>query len=131
MIKVAPVTPETCVFAGSPGEIRKVRQFIGQVVDGYPIADDVILLASELATNALVHTASGEDGTFSVAVCVGDRRVRVEVRDLGSATAPAVRLPGSPGESGVGLSLVESIAARWGHHGSRHGRVVWFEVDWQ
>jgi hypothetical protein len=33
--------------------------------------------------------------------------------------------------SGRGLGFVEELATRWGHHGNRDGRVVWFEVDWQ
>jgi hypothetical protein len=131
MIKATAIIPETRIFAGSPGEIRKVRDFVGQVIGGCPATDDVVLLASELATNAVVHSASGADGTFSVTVCAEDDWVRVVVRDLGLATAPAVRRAGSPEESGAGLSLVESIAARWGHHGGQLGRVVWFEVEWQ
>jgi anti-sigma regulatory factor (Ser/Thr protein kinase) len=108
-----------------------VRHFVGQLIQGCPVIDDVILLASELATNAVRHTASGPDGTFCVLVQVIDGCVRVEVHDLGSVTAPAVRRLGSPGESGAGLAVVEAIADRWSFHGGELGRVVWFEMDWQ
>jgi serine/threonine-protein kinase RsbW len=123
--------PRARTFAGSPEEIRNVRHFVRQLVGECPVADDVILLVSELATNAVRHTASGLDGTFCVLVQVVDGKVRVEVHDLGSDTAPAVRPVGPPGESGAGLAVVETIADRWGFHGSQFGRVVWFEMGWQ
>ena len=123
--------PQARTFAGSPEEIRHVRDFVRRLVKGCPVTDDVILLASELATNAVRHTASGLDGSFCMVVQAVDGRVRVEVHDLGSDTAPAVRHSGPPREIGVGLAVVEAIADRWGFHGSQFGRVVWFEMDWQ
>lgn len=131
MTRLTAAGVQTRVFAGSPAEVRNVRTFVGRVIQGCPLADDVVLLASELAANAIVHTASGAGGSFFVSVCAEDRRVRIEVHDLGSAGTPAVRQSTVPGESGAGLSLVETIATRWGHHGGADGRVVWFEVDWQ
>jgi serine/threonine-protein kinase RsbW len=123
--------PQARTFAGSPEEMRNVRDFVRQLTEGCPVTDDVVLLASELAANAVRHTASGTGGTFCVLVQAAAGRVRVEVHDMGSVTAPAVRPSGSPRESGAGLALVEAIADRWGFHGSQLGRVVWFEMDWQ
>jgi anti-sigma regulatory factor (Ser/Thr protein kinase) len=122
--------PQARTFAGSPEEIRNVRHFVRQLLEDCPVIDDVILLVSELATNAVRHTASGRDGTFCVLVQAADGRARVEVHDLGSDTAPAVRHAGAPGESGAGLAVVETIADYWGFHGSQFGRVVWFELSW-
>jgi anti-sigma regulatory factor (Ser/Thr protein kinase) len=123
--------PQARTFAGSPEEIRNVRDFVGRLLGGCPVTDGVVLLASELATNAVRHTASGADGTFCVLVQAAGGRVRVEVHDMGSVTAPAVRHSDPPRESGAGLAVVEAIASRWGFHGSQFGRVVWFEMDWQ
>ncbi len=131
MSKAAPAISQTRIFDGSPEEIHNVRAFVAQLVDGCPVADDVVLLSSELATNAVLHSASGADGTFCVSVLAESEQVRVEVHDLGSDTTPSVRRSRQPSESGVGLSLVEMIAGRWGFHGGEHGRVVWFEMDWQ
>ena len=128
MSHAAAVIPRIRVFDGLPGEIRNVRRFVSRAIDGCPDADDVTLLASELATNAVRHTASGKSATFSVSVLAEGVRVRVEVHDLGSPANPAIRQPEAPGESGAGLALVEAIADRWGFHGSRQGRVVWFEI---
>jgi len=131
MSRATATIPQARTFAGSPEEIHHVRHFVRQVIAGCPVTDDVILLASEVATNAVRHTASGLDGTFCVLVQIVERCVRVEVHDLGSDTAPAVRHSGSPGESGAGLVVVDMIADRWGFHGSQLGRVVWFEMHWQ
>jgi anti-sigma regulatory factor (Ser/Thr protein kinase) len=131
MISATVTIPRARTFAGSPEEIRNVRHFVRQLIEGCPVVDDVILLASELAANAVRHTASGVDGTFCVLIQAANGWVRVEVHDLGSVTAPAVRRSGSPGESGAGLAVVEAIADRWGFHGGQLGRVVWFEMDWQ
>lgn len=131
MSKAAPAIAQTRIFDGSPGEVHNVRVFVAQLVDGCPVADDVVLLSSELATNAVLHSASGADGTFCVSVLVESGWLRVEVHDLGSDTAPSVRRSCQPVESGAGLSLVEMIAGRWGFYGGQHGRVVWFEMDWQ
>lgn len=122
--------PKMRIFSGSPRQVRLVRDFVGRAVAGCPVAGDVVLLASEVATNAIVHTASGAGGSFTVAVCQSGSRVRVEVLDGGSVNAPVVRPSGCPGEFGRGLVLVGEIAARWGYSGGQRGRVVWFEVEW-
>jgi anti-sigma regulatory factor (Ser/Thr protein kinase) len=121
----------TRVFPGAQSEVRNVRAFVGGTVAGCPVADDVILLTSEVVTNAIVHTASGKDGTFTVVVHPFDALVRVEVHDGGSETLPGIRSADDQAVSGRGLGLVESLATRWGHLGDRDGRVVWFEVDWR
>jgi serine/threonine-protein kinase RsbW len=128
---VAIAKPIMRVFLGSRHEVRNVRAFVGEAVNGCPVADDVILLASEVATNAVAHTASGKGGTFTVVVHLGDRVIRVEVHDDGSESSPDVRTAEELAGSGRGLGLVESLATRWGHLGNRDGRVVWFEVDWR
>jgi serine/threonine-protein kinase RsbW len=129
MSQSAATMPKVRIFEGSAEEVRNVRDFVGRFISGCSAADDVVLLASELATNAVLHTASGAGGKFYVFVYAEDACIRVEVHDLGSATEPAVRDCDAPGESGTGLRLVENIADRWGFHGGQHGRVVWFEVD--
>lgn len=131
MTRAATAVTEMRIFAGSLNEVRNVRSFIGQVMQGCPVADDIVLLASELAANAVVHTASGADGTFSVGICADVGRIRVEVHDLGSAKAPTVHDSAATAEKGRGLCLVEMIATRWGYSGGQRGRMVWFEVEWK
>jgi hypothetical protein len=47
MSKVAATLPRTRVFGGSKHEIRNVREFVGRVVGGTGVADDVVLLSSD------------------------------------------------------------------------------------
>jgi len=95
------------------------------------VQDEAILLVSELATNALEHTASGRGGYFDVTVLGGEASVLIAVTDNGSDKEPAQVELDPEAETGRGLGLLELIAERWGHCGGRHGRTVWFELRWQ
>ena len=120
--------------AGLPrgqGQVARARLFVGDVLDGCPVADDAVLLTSELVTNAIAHTASGRGGKVIVTVYRADTRVRVDVHDDGSDQAPVVHPVGEARESGFGLGLVELMADRWGHCGGRRSRVVWFMLEWK
>ncbi len=95
-----------------------------------PVADDAVLLVSELVTNAITHTRSGAGGTFKVMICHYPSRLFVGVTDEGAATAPGVSPPGGLEPSGRGLYLVAGIATCWGHERSGpRGRTVWFGLD--
>jgi anti-sigma regulatory factor (Ser/Thr protein kinase) len=130
MSKAVATRPDTRVFTGSPAQVRQVRDFVGHLVAGCPMADEIVLLTSELATNAIVHTASA-GGPFIVAVRQAESLVRVEVCDAGSATIPIAQPLGDPEESGCGLALVEKLATSWGYFGGPQSRVVWFEMEWE
>jgi anti-sigma regulatory factor (Ser/Thr protein kinase) len=87
-------------------------------------ADDVALLTSELATNAVLH------GQRPIAVTVeaGGHRLRVEVQD--AAPALPMELDPSPEmEHGRGLAIVEALADDWGaERVAGNGKVVWAEL---
>jgi two-component sensor histidine kinase len=89
------------------------------------------LLVSELATNALQHSASGCGGHFDVTILGGIGSALIAVTDQGSDKTPARGELKPEDETGRGLGLVELIAERWGQCGGRHGRTVWFELSWQ
>lgn len=125
------VRPKRRIFPGSYDQVRQVRLFVTRVLDGCPAADEAVLLASELAANAITHTASGQGGKFVVNVYRGDTRLMVTVRDNGSDQAPAVQSRGEVAESGYGLGLVELMAHGWGHCGGPRSRVVWFTLEWK
>jgi len=128
------VRPEamTRVFAGRHDQVACARAFVRTALGPVSVADDAVLLVSELCANALLHTASGDDGTFEVAVYLGSLSARIEVRDGGAATAPSVRQPvGTFAEYGRGLDLVELVSDRWGYSGDSNGRSVFFELRWK
>ena len=125
------IRPRRRVFPGAVGQVARARLFVGEVLDGCPSADDAILLTSELVTNAIAHTASGNGGKVVVTVYRADTRVRVEVQDDGSDQAPTSHPTGEARESGFGLELVDLMADSWGHCGGRRRRVVWFTLQWK
>ena len=120
----------TRAFPGSPDQISRVREFVRLVLGPVPVAQEAVLLASELATNAVLHTASGNGGTFEVAVRRTPSAVRIDVRDAGSHQVPVPHLQAHLVEEGRGLSLVNLVADGWGHSGDQDGRSVFFELDW-
>lgn len=93
---------------------------------GRPESTDVAeLLATELVTNALVHTDQGAEVTATLAAA----RLRVEVRDH-TAKHPRSLVPAADdGTSGRGLLLVQALADDWGVSLQGAGKVVWFELD--
>ena len=129
-------TPKRRVFPGRPDQVAHARRFVARVLDGCPVADDALLCASELASNAIRHTRTGRSGKFQVLVWRGQAAACVAVLDDGSDStpAPAAGPPGRLAESGHGLLAVQALAAWWGHHtyrdGSTRGTAVWFRLDW-
>jgi anti-sigma regulatory factor (Ser/Thr protein kinase) len=81
------------------------------------------LLVSELVTNSLLHART------AVVVSVdrlGDV-IRFSVRDEACDRVPTLRvLDDEPG--GLGLHLVDRLAARWGVEPQRRGKRVWFDL---
>ena len=122
--------PIRCVFPGRHDQVAHARDFVRRAVGCCSALDEAVLLTSELCTNALQHTASGNGGLFEVTVYRGDGSLRVEVRDDGSQTVPAVRDFEEFAENGRGLDIVRLIAHRWGQNGDEYGRRVFFELRW-
>ena len=117
-------------FRGSSDQIACVREFVRLALGPVPVLDEAVLPASELSANTVVHTASGDRGTFDVAVCRYASSVRVEVRDAGSRRVPATRPHNDLAEEGRGLGLIDLVADRRGHSGDCEGRSVYFERCW-
>ncbi len=112
-----------------PAAPRLAREALRDVLgDRRDEAADATLVASELVTNAVRHSACipGETITLDARV-IGDC-VRIAVHDPGrSAGDPRVRgeMPATGG--GLGLRLVEQLARRWGWE-RPDGRLVWAEL---
>ena len=123
--------PATRTFPGTHDQVACARRFVAEVLGPVPVLDEVVILVSELCTNALLHTASGQSGTFAVTVCPGLSCVRVEVRDDGSDQIPGPGPVDASAEDGRGLGLVDLLADQWGHIGDRSSRSVFFELGWK
>ena len=112
----------------APTSPREARDRAARELAGWGDPDSrdaVVLLISELVTNAVVHARS----TVVVDLAVrDDGPVLVKVHDE-SPVRPTPRRhhDGRPG--GRGMHLLESWATRWGVEVSRNGKHIWFEVD--
>jgi len=72
-------------YGGATDQAAAVRADLAQVAEDFPVADGLVLLASELSTNAMMHSRSGLPGqTFTVrAELRPGRYAWLEVEDQG------------------------------------------------
>jgi serine/threonine-protein kinase RsbW len=113
--------------------VAEVRHWLEDLLPDCAARADVLLLASELCANAIVHSRSGEaGGQFSVDIDWAPDLARVVVGDQGSAKLPQIPARTSTmGESGRGLLLVNGVADDWGTASRPNRRWVWADVRWQ
>ncbi|MFJ8363868.1 ATP-binding protein [Streptomyces sp. NPDC093984] len=110
----------------SPTACALARAAIREVLPQWNLCDLVStaeLLVSELVCNALRH-ASGPLRLTLERVSF----VRCLVSD-GSSEPPLRTDAGSDDEHGRGLTLVDTLAARWGFEPGPVGKTVWFELS--
>ncbi|MCK7626291.1 ATP-binding protein [Streptomyces sp. RS10V-4] len=118
-----------------PAEVGRARRWARSRLAGSgigadePLAETLILLISELVTNAVVHTGS----TARLRMCFSGSgavvgTVRVEVVDT-SARPPRPRHADGDDTNGRGLELVDGLADRWGWQREGTGKRIWCEVD--
>ena len=116
------------VFASTADSVARARRFAVDRCAGLPkpIVDDIAIMVSELAKNAVRHAGS----EFTVRVRRTSRRVRVEVTDRGGGF-PSVRRPDPSEATGRGLQIVEALADSFGFETTRDGpgKTVWFVVE--
>ncbi|HEY8982108.1 MAG TPA: ATP-binding protein [Streptomyces sp.] len=85
------------------------------------IADDMAVVASELASNALKH--AGSEATVRLRLAEGQALLEV---DDGSVQRPVARRVGAEVEEGRGLFLVQALATEWGwRYREGGGKTVW------
>jgi len=118
-------------FAGTRDQVAAARGFVVALLgSGSDLEETARLLVSEAATNAVLHSASGEDGgSFEVRCRLARERLRVEVHDAGAPQSPRRRVHHLDALTGRGLELVDLLASRWGWSGGTAGRVLWFELE--
>ncbi|MFB6846192.1 ATP-binding protein [Streptomyces sp. NPDC056373] len=127
-----PALPARKVFRSGPQAVKLARAFVREqlVKEDPPLTDDQLddlcLITSELATNAVRYGTEPGD-SFAVALLPALERVRIEVSD------PVRRMPQMRNESGErargrGLHIVDRLAVRWAVDERPFGKAVWAEV---
>lgn len=119
-------TPVTAIeyrrfMTAGPRAPADAREFVRTKLPSGERIDDVILMVSELVTNAVRH---GPSGRIYLRLIDGDV-LRVEVQQLGQSetTLNGDQRP----RSGYGLKIVEALSDAWGT-GDPEWQGIWFEV---
>lgn len=126
---------ESFRLAATPAAPRLARQRVRAACAGLGDQQRAVaeLLTSELVANAIRHPPRDEsDEGLEIEVRIGrtEKAFRVEVHDRDARPLPKVQPPTTPSEGGMGLYIVDELAAAWGSHPepSGVGKVVWFEI---
>jgi serine/threonine-protein kinase RsbW len=154
---VQPTRPWARTFPGVAASVPEARRFVVGLLAGCPAREVLMICVSELCTNAIAHTASGNGGVFTVEVELPrDGVARISVTDDGGPSLPAAASLGPASvdpasvdsasvdsasvdsaasldlmaEGGRGLALVSACTSRWGYTDAHPGRTVWAEACW-
>ncbi|MGW4819061.1 SpoIIE family protein phosphatase [Streptomyces sp. NPDC004227] len=110
-----------------PEAVRHARRFTRRTLRSWGVTEDtdaVLLVVSELVTNALVHT----DGQVRLDLTLVNRRLRVAVADASPRTPVKPTSIGWQATGGRGILLVEAMSAAWGTVPAGGGKQVWSEL---
>jgi anti-sigma regulatory factor (Ser/Thr protein kinase) len=114
-------------IAGGPDAPSEARSALRRFHPELPaeVMQLVVLLASELVSNAVKHAAAE---LVKIRFQVIPEHVRVEVEDEGPGFEPIALTPQPGTIGGWGLHLVDELSSRWGVMDAEGAR-VWFEID--
>jgi hypothetical protein len=114
-------------FGGRADEAARVRREITGYLQDCPVSGDIVLIASELAANAIVHSRS-RGGSFAVRCQVSPGAARVEVEDTGGPWRPR-----KPDDRPHGLDIIQALTGDggWGTQATDSGgRLTWARLSW-
>ncbi|MGF7238361.1 MAG: ATP-binding protein [Frankia sp.] len=118
---------EEFVLAPNPAEVRRVRDAVRRLCRDVGVDDETretaVLLASETATNAVLHGRSD----FHVVISVTAKALRVEIADDNSRH-PQAASPDDRALDGRGVAILQMLATAWGVRDNDTGKTVWFEL---
>ncbi|MCX4426703.1 ATP-binding protein [Streptomyces mirabilis] len=108
---------------------RRVKAVLADWNVSCEIAEDCLLVVSELLTNAIVHAMPPAELRLSWVRAEGLSTLRVEVTDAGSKLPAGQSPPGiDPDEHGRGQEIVHALAARHGIRVHSGGITRWADL---
>lgn len=121
-------------FDGTPHAPAAARRFVRQVLGEWSLshlAEDAVLLTSELVTNAVVHAGTGVELTCRLDAEAVPPRLEIEVDDQQPGrTVLDVPPPAEEmATSGRGLALAGMLADAWGVTYTRSAKRVWVRME--
>ena len=111
-------------FERKAAEVSRARRFVADALEraGRQPPDEVMLVTSELVSNAVLHGAD----PVEVHLQLDDEALYLEVHDAGSAEIDVPSMPGCGALGGRGLPLVAAITRSCGARLDQRGHtMVW------
>lgn len=122
-----PVTWQWTLPEGTQG-VAMARREIRAAAGERPDVEDVVLVASELCTNALVHGSP----PVRLRAVIDGQTMRIEVENRRDGEGMNVggqrRMPGTNAIGGRGLAMVQALAEDWGAKEIDGLTCVWAEL---
>ena len=117
-------------FAADAESVGRARQFARETVDAWgagDVVESVVLVVSELVTNAIVHT--GTPATLDIRLDASCVRLAVEDRYPGRPFPVAIEPSSEDAEQGRGLLITSMLATTWGVEYTAASKRVWASID--
>jgi anti-sigma regulatory factor (Ser/Thr protein kinase) len=122
-----PPPPARIALPRNPSSVGAARRFIAARTAAWsfpePAADQLVLIGSELVTNAVLHART----ELTLTLELREDRVRISVKDRSKAPA-TLRHYRADALTGRGLGVVAALSDRWGVSTAPDGKVVWAEL---
>ena len=122
-----PPPPARIALPRNPPSVGAARRFIAARTAAWsfpePAADQLVLIGSELVTNAVLHART----ELTLTLELREDRVRISVKDRSKAPA-TLRHYRADALTGRGLGVVAALSDRWGVSTAPDGKVVWAEL---
>ena len=113
----------------APSASAAVREELSQHDDLGWILGDVMLVASELVNNAIMHSGGLPHHDLDVSASRRAGTLTISVRDPGLSGQTAKPSPATDRQvGGWGLQIVEALSERWGEE-REDGYRVWAEIS--
>ena len=126
-MSTAAATTYQGTFGGRAEEVSRARREVAGYLGDCPAADDIVLIASELATNAVLHTRSRGE-SFRIRCELSPGSARIEVEDMGGPW----RTRKDDGRL-HGLDIVQALTGTdgWATETTPdQARIVWARLRW-
>lgn len=104
-------------FYPQPMAAGEARRFVATMLPDAPCLDDLVLVASELATMVI----EDPETPFGLTLSSGAAEIRMELSVGGSGG----RLAEDPTDEELGVQVLDAIAQRWGVHRTDDCRTIW------
>ncbi len=112
-----------------PSAPSRAREALAELPAVRDCREDALLVVSELATNAVLHSGADPDDELELLAELIPDGIRIAVTDRRTAGGVLETVPrgGPAGSGGMGLWVVDALSSRWGTESNEVTR-VWAEL---